>query len=422
MIRWLQILFALSLSACFSIQAGAQAQSNKELSVAHQIFEVTSHSSVWSEQERMAVEAASVRTPEILEAAARKIARGREIELLLLNTTQAEVRALKRDLVARANLQAIFDGLVVLDENEHRRLQPLILARTKASLPDLTLPTALKMDATAAMASMVQVIRPSCPSGKTSVLVQNQKACIEGDPWSEALFGAVIPINIDGKRLCTGTALGSGKILTAAHCVLDDASGQVLVIDAQRISVGILSANALPLIASPMVPEQMLKNCMPECPDLAFDFAVLQIDGAKGSLFRPAAKFSLISSPGSTDITMAGYGTTTMPAQLSKTGLYIGSQVLSLESKDQSLEWIYSLSGSESSSFCSGDSGGPIFLGRPRRDGDELLLIGVISHFVDFDGGTSCLVNARATAVNLTQAAPKAEFCKMVGEAQPGCG
>jgi hypothetical protein len=119
-------------------------------------------------------------------------------------------------------------------------------------------------------------------------------------------------------------------------------------------------------------------------------------------------------------ITMAGYGISTMPASASGDGLSVGSQTLASAQADQSLEWSFALSDAAGSTFCQGDSGGPIFLGRPRKAGDKLELVGVISKFAGANGSDSCL-NSRATAVNLSRPAARAEFCRLVGTAQPGC-
>lgn len=262
------------------------------------------------------------------------------------------------------------------------------------------------------------IIKPLCPPGYKPSTTGNKDICVEGDPWSLEFFRSVVPILVDGKRICTGSSMGDGLIITAAHCVIETLGTEVEVVSASRVTIANIEGKVFPLIMAPQVPKEMLLSCLPKCPDLAYDFALLRVSSAAAVDWIPSPVLTDISSDGELPITIAGYGVTTMPKNFSKNGLYIGAQHLMLTAKDQPLEWSYEIWKDNSSSFCSGDSGGPIFLGSPRKQGDKLALIGVISRFMSSEG--TCF-QAKATAVNFTQPGPRTILCTFLGDKHSFC-
>ena len=135
-----------------------------------------------------------------------------------------------------------------------------------------------------------------------------------------------------------------------------------------------------------------------------------------------------LDSAGSVDITMAGYGATTMVPDPSSGGLYVGRQNVELSSPSAALGWIYNFTNDNTSSTCLGDSGGPIFLGSPRKNGDPLRIVAVISRIErvlsgqgSSDRATGPCVNADVRAVNLATKEVAEAVCSLGGQRPAFC-
>ena len=164
------------------------------------------------------------------------------------------------------------------------------------------------------------------------------------------------------------------------------------------------------LMAVPKVPREMLAgDCLPDCFDMRYDFAVLTTDPSVDGGWIPLSIVTKVSAVGDMAITIAGYGDTNPGAGGAPGGLYVGKQLLHLAATADEFAWSYKFQRDDGSSICNGDSGGPVFQGSPRSDGDRLPLIGVISNLAERD----CLAT-NAVAVNLTTPGPAKTFCALV--------
>lgn len=360
--------------------------------------------------ELAAIESAAELNPKILEAAAARASALNDP----LRASPQQLQAAAADLLNRAKLQAIRSEVVPIQPALRAQLMPSLEKIESPTLQIVELPKPLDVAAAAALKDRLLVVRPLCPPGVKPTVVAGKATCIEGDPWTEELFRSVVAILVDGKRSCTGSALGDGMVLTAAHCVIEPVDGTAVVKAPSRLQVVSLHGKTLSLTAPVAVPQQMMALCLPQCPDMQYDFAILRVDPAFAD-WTPIPLLTKLSSAGDIPVTLAGYGVTTMPQGVSKSGLYIGAQRLNA-SVDRPFQWKYDMAIDEASSSCYEDSGGPIYLGRPRQPGDQLALIGLISRFFTVD--QNCM-KTEAAAVNFTQEGPRSALCKLIG-GKPG--
>lgn len=354
------------------------------------------------------IESAAELNPRILDAAAERASASTNPRGFAIQATQPQLDSVLEDLLNRAKLQAIRSEVVPVSPEQRQELLPSLLWTDVPALNRVALPKGLESAIFDALKDKTLVVHPLCPPAFALNLLANTSPCIKGDKWSEELFKSVVSITLDGKRTCTGSALGDGMILTAAHCVIEPVNGVAAVRASSRFQVVSLAGKVLPLIAEPQVPKQMMFLCLMECPDMQYDFAILRVDPAFAE-WAPIPVVTRLIEVGDVPITLAGYGTTNMPANSSKSGLYIGPQNIKLSKVDQALEWKYNMaSDGNNSSSCFEDSGGPIYHGRPRNVGDSLTLIGLISRFTE---SNSQCANVDASAVNFTQEGPRSVLC-----------
>ncbi|MDY7065497.1 hypothetical protein PsexTeo8_19330 [Pseudomonas extremaustralis] len=373
-----------------------------------------------SEDESRVVAVAAELNADFLNGAARKaLGMGSRSDFVAL-ATQAQLDAYRKDVVKRAELQGIASGVVPTQPQILERLKPALSQLAIANIPDIAVPDALRQEVNRALLYKELIYKPLCSSGLRLRNERGRIDCIEGDPWSASLFQSVVPILVDGKATCTGTVLENGVVLTAAHCLLETVNSSDHVMKSTRISVQGLKGVVLSLVAEPLVPSERMGDCLPDCGDPEYDFAVLKLDPAASATLKPIPSLALLSAKRNVPITIAGYGRTTFPIEVSEGDFFIGSQTLRLVDPNQPFEWGYSLGTNETGSTnCGGDSGGPIFLGKPRRDKDSLTLIGIISSFVGDKG--ECFKNSRASSVNLSQAGPRSRLCSYLGATHPFC-
>lgn len=274
------------------------------------------------------------------------------------------------------------------------------------------------------------IVKPLCPPGTRAARPDGSMGCIEGDPWSRDAFRAVVPLLVDGALDCTATLISDAKAITAAHCVVEfSGPGAPSIVVRSRLQLVLPNGARVHPSQDPAVPRQMLQPCtLPElkCPDFAYDVAVIAVDAQAALQDVGFARLLRLMAPADLAITFAGYGFTTI-VDMAPGELLIGSQNVHFTVNDGPLRWVYDFESDRLSTICKGDSGGPIFSGRPRRVGDPLTLVGVISNFAPSAASpdpltpdTSLCRKATASAVNLAAPGVASALCGLLG-ADPYC-
>ena len=374
--------------------------------------------------ELVGVERATELNPGILSAAFARVTTKEDPKRLVTSGDPRLLSDLKDDLVQRAQLVAIADGRVLSDtaSSEVLRAESVSASPSTLGIPKGDLAAALR-----ALAVNTKVVKPLCPDGQLKSRADGTPVCVPGDPYSPALFATVVPVFVNGKLGCTGTLIDKQTLLTAAHCLIDFETAKLL--DVQSLAVMLPGAQRASAVTEPRVPAAMLRPCKPPdyvCPDFGLDIGLLSYESM--STISTFPSLEKLDSAGSVDITMAGYGATTMVPDPSSGGLYVGRQNVELSSPSAALGWIYNFTNDNTSSTCLGDSGGPIFLGSPRKNGDPLRIVAVISRIErvlsgqgSSDRATGPCVNADVRAVNLATKEVAEAVCSLGGQRPAFC-
>lgn len=371
------------------------------------LYDAVKRSGLLKEADCRIIEAAVELNPKLLDTSANRAFASQTEDGLL--SSKPAMLAYISDLLARSRAQALLSRVVPVKDDARERLKSTFEAIDRPDLTISRLTTAEVQGADAALKSHLFVLKPICPSGVLAAIAAAGR-CIHDNPWTRSLFYSVVPVSLDGRQICTGTAIAPHLILTAAHCVIDQSGATRSVVEPGRVRVAGRQGNGIGLSGSPRVPQQMLiGDCLPDCYDMRFDFAILETDAGMDGGWTPIPVLTKLKSPGNVEITIAGYGISTLPASQASQGLFIGEQRLRLTATADSFRWGYGFPGDVLSSSCDGDSGGPIFYGKPRKDGDSLVLIGVISRIEE---GTC--YKTHAVAVNLSMPEPAKEFCALI--------
>ena len=372
----------------------------------------------------MGVERAIELNPGILSAAFARVATKDDPKQVVASSDPRLLSDLKEDLVQRAQLVAMADGRVLPTPASSEALmsESLNAFPSNLGISKGELAAALR-----ALADRTQVVKPLCPDGRLISRADGAAVCVPGDPYSPELFATVVPVLLNGKLVCTATLIDQQTLLTAAHCLIDIGTAKLL--DAKSLSVMLPGSQKASAVSEPRVPPAMLRPCSPPdymCPDFGLDIGLLSYKSVSTVSTFPSLE--KLASGGRVDITMAGYGATTMVPDPSSNGLYIGRQNVELSSPSAALGWIYNFTDDDSSSTCLGDSGGPIFLGSPRKSGDPLRIVAVISKIQRVassqgfsDPATGPCLNADVRAVNLATKEVAQAVCSLGGQRPVFC-
>ncbi len=357
-------------------------------------------------------------SPDFVEGAADKALGAHSFSEFIRAPSAAKFHDYRLDILERAKVQGLSYGLVPVDSKVATKLKKMMPNLSSESYQSFKIPDSLSKDISAVLASSRLIYRPSCPSGRRSGGEGSFFKCVENDPWSALLFKSVVPVLIDRTVVCTGTVIAEGVVLTAAHCVLN--RDQTAVLSKAKISISTPKSKSTPLTSEPFVPAEALGDCLPDCGNSEYDFAILKFSAKDGIGLEPIPALKKINEQSNLVVTIAGYGRTSFPVEMSDGEFFIGGQVLPYFDPDKPISWNFSLaSRAPGSTSCPGDSGGPVFQGSPRSGSDRLELIGVISGY--YGKNNECFNEAVARSVNISQPGPRSRLCGYLGADSQFC-
>jgi hypothetical protein len=255
--------------------------------------------------------------------------------------------------------------------------------------------------ATVLSACAREVICPASAGAVTASALTNatsQASYLELEPWEEAAIVAVTVRRQEqaGPALCSGVLVGSGRVLTAAHCVRDTMTADILVELVSR-EAPLWEAQPVSLALHPTL-----------------DLAVLEIEAlptaiAAGSI--PPAASPLPGLVERADVQLAGFGADEHGQ--------IGSRRFNVEA----IETLYSdrmlVSAQGMAGACEGDSGGPALMRGP--DG-HVVVVGILSAGSVTCFGTDTYVRVDAATVWLAEQVPPAPRLVPQGIARTALG
>jgi hypothetical protein len=323
------------------------------------------------------------------------------------------VRAATRsDLLYRATLQAIDSGLAAPPMALKANVRAAVLKLSSSDIPYVALPEKLNQDIYKILKDQVFVMNPACDK-QFELLGQMKSSKCQNIKWDRSQFNSVIRIEVGGKVTCTGTALGNGIVLTAAHCVIDSTQFAKVRIPASKIKVLNDKGEKIAVTSLPLVPLKFFdETCQGKCTDFEYDFSILKVSQDESS-WKPRPSITQVTQSGPRKITIAGYGKSNYTPAM-EGGLLVGPLTLDVTAANQSFVWDFDGDAFPlTSSFCVGDSGGPIFDGEPLQTGTALKIVGVISHYSS-EVNQACM-RSRAYAVNFTQPGPRETLCGFLG-------
>jgi secreted trypsin-like serine protease len=187
-------------------------------------------------------------------------------------------------------------------------------------------------------------------------------AMVGGAQTAEQSIARHVVLILGAHSLCTGVAIATDLVLTAAHCVLENGKYQLVVFEGRRPSVKQVAR---------VVPHPQFSPRDDAAPDLA----VVKLVAALPSHLAPAA-FSDRRAPPSVGerFLVAGFGVA-IPGERRTAGkLRVATLVVTDRPSSQqiSLTDPKKLGESAGLGVCNGDSGGPVF---DERDGSLVAII-----------------------------------------------
>jgi secreted trypsin-like serine protease len=198
-------------------------------------------------------------------------------------------------------------------------------------------------------------------------------AMVGGAPLAEQSIARHVVLIVGGNNLCSGVAIASDLVLTAAHCVLTNGRYRLMAFDGSRAVVKEVASVASHPQFSPRA----------DAPDLA----LVKLTSPPPPNLSPAAFSDRRTPPAVGDrFIVAGFGVSVPGDRKSAGRLRMATLVATDRPNSQQLSLVDPRKLGESAGLgvCNGDSGGPVFDERDRS------LVGIVSWSSRTDGEPVC--------------------------------
>jgi secreted trypsin-like serine protease len=225
------------------------------------------------------------------------------------------------------------------------------------------LPARLVLVLTAISVAVLACAAPSAPV----------RALVGGAPLADQTTARYVVLIMGGRSLCTGVAIASDLVLTAAHCVQDSGKYRLLSFEGRKSEMREVTG----MTAHPQFTSRT------DAPDLA----VLKVATQPASKLTPAPLSERRAPPSVGDrFIVAGFGVAVQGDRKSAGKLRAATLVVTDRPSAQQLSLIdpTKLGDAAGLGVCHGDSGGPVLDERDRA------LVGIISWSAGTSGEPTC--------------------------------
>jgi secreted trypsin-like serine protease len=198
-------------------------------------------------------------------------------------------------------------------------------------------------------------------------------AMVGGAPAAEQAIARHVVLIVGGHSLCSGVAVASDLVLTAAHCVLGNGRYQLVTFEGRRSTVKEVAK---------VVPHPQFSPSA-DAPDLA----LAKLAAQAGANLMPAAFSDRRAPPLVGDrFIVAGFGVAVQGDRKTAGKLRAATLMATDRPSSQQLSLVDPRKLGESAGLgvCNGDSGGPVF------DAHDRALVGIISWTSRTDGEPAC--------------------------------